>query len=263
MVGVTRIFGVRTQRGLISAVVGTVRTSPMRCLYFLLLPDSPRDACTSFTTRRTQLLIFGVEKDSEQSVAKRPCCLYSQASRVYLSCETLRASALELSELSLNLKPQRFIIIKIFVHRHAACRVQLPAPITDGDGFYFFWQSVALAMLLCISMLPHDTVLVSVPAAGALGGGDGSPAEAYDPADLREGMPMPFGARKTPASVEEMQKNLDAMVSGIENQVRSCLRAFFRSSMKSGLVNRHMNSSRQSMLLQVCVGLNFFVSQCC
>lgn len=74
-------------------------------------------------------------------------------------------------------------------------------------------------MVLCVAMLPHDTVLVSVPAAGALGGGDGSPAEAYDPADLREGMPMPPGSRKTPLSVEELEKKVDDMVTGLESQV--------------------------------------------
>lgn len=129
MVGVTRIFGVRTQRGLISAVVGTVRISPIRCFDLLLLPDSPRDACTLFTTRPQLLHFHLMEKDSEQSVAKRPCCLCSQASRVYLWCETVRASALELSQLSLNLKPQRFIIIRIsFTHlRRAACSCPRPS----------------------------------------------------------------------------------------------------------------------------------------
>ena len=70
-------------------------------------------------------------------------------------------------------------------------------------------------------MLPHDTVLVSVPPAGALGGGDGSPAEAYLPDDYREGMPMPLGARKTPKNVEELEEEVDKMVSGLENQVRA------------------------------------------
>lgn len=68
-------------------------------------------------------------------------------------------------------------------------------------------------------MLPHDTVLVSVPDAGALGGGDGSPAEAYDPADWREGKPMEVGARKTPLSVEEMSEQVEKMVDGLETQV--------------------------------------------
>jgi hypothetical protein len=43
-----------------------------------------------------------------------------------------------------------------------------------------------MAMLLCVAMLPHDTVLVSVPPEGALGGGDGSPAEAYSPDDWHQ-----------------------------------------------------------------------------
>ena len=75
-------------------------------------------------------------------------------------------------------------------------------------------------MVLCVAMLPHDTVLVSVPEAGALGGGDGAPAEAYNPADMREGVPMPPGTRKTPLSVEEMEKKVDDMVNGLEKQVR-------------------------------------------
>ena len=75
-------------------------------------------------------------------------------------------------------------------------------------------------MLLCVAMLPHDTVLVSVPPEGALGGGDGSPAEAYSPDDMREGQPMELGARKTPLNVEEMEEKVDKMVSGLENQVR-------------------------------------------
>ena len=73
---------------------------------------------------------------------------------------------------------------------------------------------------MCVAMLPHDTVLVSVPDAGALGGGDGSPAEAYDPADWREGKPMEVGARKTPLSVEEMSEQVEKMVDGLETQVR-------------------------------------------
>jgi hypothetical protein len=76
-------------------------------------------------------------------------------------------------------------------------------------------------MLLCVAMLPHDTVLVSVPPEGALGGGDGSPAEAYSPDDMREGQPMELGARKTPLNVEEMEEKVDKMVSGLENQVRA------------------------------------------
>lgn len=43
-----------------------------------------------------------------------------------------------------------------------------------------------MAMLLCVAMLPHDTVLVSVPPEGALGGGDGSPSEAYSPDDWHQ-----------------------------------------------------------------------------
>ena len=80
-------------------------------------------------------------------------------------------------------------------------------------------QVMVLAMVLCVAMLPHDTVLVSVPDAGALGGGDGSPAEAYYPADMREGMPMAPGSRKTPLNVEELEKKVDDMVTGLETQV--------------------------------------------
>jgi len=103
-----------------------------------------------------------------------------------------------------------------------------------------------MAMLLSVAMLPHDTVLVSVPPEGALGGGDGSPAEAYSPDDWhqfsevssvvsdmgkyttaltfqnfcrREGQPMELGARKTPLNVEEIEAKVDKMVTGLENQV--------------------------------------------
>ncbi len=43
-----------------------------------------------------------------------------------------------------------------------------------------FFQTTVLAMLLCISMLPHDTVLISVPPPGALGGkGANGPAVSF------------------------------------------------------------------------------------
>jgi len=90
-------------------------------------------------------------------------------------------------------------------------------------------QVVVLAMVLCVAMLPHDTVLISVPDAGALGGGDGSPAEAYDPADMREGLPMPPGTRKTPLNVEELEKRVDDMVTGLEEQVQERERGKHRS----------------------------------
>jgi hypothetical protein len=80
-------------------------------------------------------------------------------------------------------------------------------------------QTIVAGMLLCVAMLPHDTVLVSVPPAGALGGGDGSPAEAYLPDDLREGRPMPPGSRRTPMDVAELEERVDKMVSGLETQV--------------------------------------------
>ena len=55
---------------------------------------------------------------------------------------------------------------------------------TNRVGAFRVACHAAIAMLLCVAMLPHDTVLLSVPPEGALGGGDGSPAEAYSPDDF-------------------------------------------------------------------------------
>ena len=99
------------------------------------------------------------------------------------------------------------------------------AELNDAPTLSLTWrvarQAIALTMLLCVVLRPHDAapMLVSVPPAGALGGGDGAPAEAYLPDDLREGEPLPLGARETPEKVADLEKEVDDMVSGLEKQV--------------------------------------------
>ena len=81
---------------------------------------------------------------------------------------------------------------------------------------------LGLAAVLCVTLLPHDsvgpTVLVNVPSAGNLGG-NVLPSEAFNPRDYRNGKGMAPGSRKTPAKVDEIEDTVNAQVDDMEEQV--------------------------------------------
>jgi len=92
-----------------------------------------------------------------------------------------------------------------------ACRVPVAALAVLG-----------LAAVLCVTLLPHDsvgpTVLVNVPSAGNLGG-NMLPAEAFNPRDYRNGKPMATGSRMTPLKVDDIEDTVSAQVDNMEEQV--------------------------------------------
>lgn len=81
---------------------------------------------------------------------------------------------------------------------------------------------LGLAAVMCVTLLPHDsvgpTVLVNVPAAGNLGG-NMLPAEAFSPRDYRNGKTLAPGSRETPSKVDEIEDKVSAQVDEMEAQV--------------------------------------------